>query len=204
MTVPNITSDKQAEPLIFDKKNTYETKKHNRRKNRIFTTYTEHRTYLWKCKQYNGNYKNNKGPMINTIERFYILRAIKDGLYLNDTHTKSNNAIFDTLINYQNKNKTYNTSPHPTNHHPHPPFPTQYLGDTLFTTTVLFQPVSRSQVQVHLTPVHTPHIPTSKYTILVIRVIYSKKSIPLYMSLSYFQLFPNSTLHILSSSFITQ
>jgi hypothetical protein len=43
----------------------------------------------------------SKGPMMNTIGRFYVHRAIKEGVYLNDTHTKSNHPILDILINYQ-------------------------------------------------------------------------------------------------------
>jgi hypothetical protein len=41
----------------------------------------------------------NKGHMINTIEKYHICKAIKEGIHLNDTHTHNKNPISDTIYN---------------------------------------------------------------------------------------------------------
>jgi hypothetical protein len=47
----------------------------------------------------------NKGSMMNTIYKFYIDKAVKEGIHLNDMHTQTNKPIFDTLLNPQYTSK---------------------------------------------------------------------------------------------------
>jgi len=46
-----------------------------------------------------------KGPMMNTLERFYIYQATKTNTQLNDKSTVTPNPIFDTILQYS-KEKT--------------------------------------------------------------------------------------------------
>jgi hypothetical protein len=67
-----------------------------------------------------------KGPILNTSERLYIHNISKDKLQIEDTHTSTNNTIFNVIRNYYTKKTTRQqhrlTSLHPTTHsppHPH-------------------------------------------------------------------------------------
>jgi hypothetical protein len=42
-----------------------------------------------------------KGPMLNTIERFFIYRETNNNNQLNDANTTTHNAIFDTVLRHQ-------------------------------------------------------------------------------------------------------
>jgi hypothetical protein len=41
-----------------------------------------------------------KGRLMDTIETYYIYKANREGITLNDTHTNNKNPIFETLYNY--------------------------------------------------------------------------------------------------------
>jgi hypothetical protein len=42
-----------------------------------------------------------KGRLMDTIEKYYIYKANREGITLNDTHTNNKNPIFETIYNYQ-------------------------------------------------------------------------------------------------------
>jgi hypothetical protein len=41
----------------------------------------------------------NNGSVMDTIERFHIHRAIREGIYLNDMHEQTNKPIFEVVLN---------------------------------------------------------------------------------------------------------
>ena len=41
-----------------------------------------------------------KGPMLNTLEKFYIYQATRNGNQLNDKNTVTTNTIFDTKMQH--------------------------------------------------------------------------------------------------------
>jgi hypothetical protein len=44
----------------------------------------------------------NKGPLMNTWEQFYIHRLTKSNIKLNDAYTDTHNPIFDLIITHYN------------------------------------------------------------------------------------------------------
>jgi hypothetical protein len=46
--------------------------------------------------------RENKGPLMNTWERFHIHRLTKDNMQLNDAYTDTRNPIFDLILTHYN------------------------------------------------------------------------------------------------------
>jgi hypothetical protein len=81
---------------------------HSIRTNNTNTKYAEHildtqHTYGPITDTMDTLHIEKKGRLMNTWEKFYIHKLIKNNLQLNDTCTDINNPIFDLIDNHHNK-----------------------------------------------------------------------------------------------------